>query len=81
MLKPLNLYGKIAITIIGFSAVVIAILSIISYQSGRKALTNAVVSDLFSSAYEKELALQRWLNHKVSAADAIGNSSDVRDLL
>lgn len=61
---PLTL--KLTLVFVIFAAVVLTLVSVLAYISGRSALQDATISDLLSTALEKQAALEVWFGERQS---------------
>lgn len=57
----LTITTKLTLVFVLFAVVLVAVVGTASYQNGRAALEQAAVSDLLSTALEKQNALDRWV--------------------
>ncbi len=57
----LTITTKLTLVFVLFAVVLVAVVGAASYQNGRAALEQAAVSDLLSTALEKQTALNRWV--------------------
>ncbi len=62
----LRLTPKLILSHVLFATVLLVVVSLLAYNSGRAALQAATVSDLFSIATEKEAALNNWIAERQS---------------
>ncbi len=60
---PLSITVKVTLVFLLFAVLMLTGVGALAYQSGRDALYRATVSDLVSTAIEKEAALEAWVDH------------------
>src|SRR5260221_11585491 len=70
----LRLTPKLILVFVAFAAALLVSVSVLAYQSGRAALEAATISDLVSTAVEKEAALNGWIRERQRAVTAIAAS-------
>jgi signal transduction histidine kinase len=69
----LTLTTKLTITFALFASLLLAVVSTLAYTSGRSALESAAVAELFSTAIEKQSALNAWVEE--TQTDAVSLSA------
>jgi PAS domain S-box-containing protein len=67
----MKLTPKLALIFFLFAAVLLGGLGVITYDVGRRALQNATITELESTAGEKEAALTDWADHKKAEIAAL----------
>jgi PAS domain S-box-containing protein len=81
----LNIVAKLALIFVLFAALLLAAVGVLSYTSGRAALQAAAVSELFSTAIEKQSSLNDWITETQTHATSLSASpylqANVADLL
>ncbi|HEX9926786.1 MAG TPA: PAS domain S-box protein [Anaerolineae bacterium] len=75
-LQP-NITTKLSLVFVFFAALLLAGVGALAYASGRAALEAATISDLLSTAVEKEAALNTWVEDRQSDLSALADSSDL----
>jgi PAS domain S-box-containing protein len=75
-LQP-NITTKLSLVFVFFAALLLAGVGALAYASGRAALEAATISDLLSTAVEKEAALNTWVEDRQSDLTALADSSDL----
>jgi len=77
----LGLTPKLTLILVVFAAVLLATVGMLSYNSGRTALREAAISELLSSALEKEAALDGWVEGRLSDITALTQSPSLQAVL
>jgi len=70
---------KLSLVFTLFASAVLIALAVISYNSGRTALQAATVSELLSTAIEKQAALATWVNERQEHVTVIAGSPNLID--
>lgn len=65
---------KIALTYLALGFVILIVVGILAYQSGRRALEEATVDGLTAEANEKEAELRSWIDQKLSDVRTLASS-------
>jgi PAS domain S-box-containing protein len=75
----LGILPKLVIAFVLFAAALMLVTGVASYNSGRSALQAATISDLLSTATEKEAALKTWVSDRQSDVASIIKPPDFID--
>lgn len=75
----LTITSKFALVMVLFSALLIMVVSTLAYTNGRSALEASVVSELNSSSFEKQSALNNWIAEKEAQVSALAASTDIQN--
>jgi PAS domain S-box-containing protein len=75
-LQP-SITTKLTLVFVSFATLLLAGVGALAYTSGRAAMEAATISDLLSTAVEKEAALNTWLKDRQSDLTALANSPDL----
>ncbi|MBA3962352.1 MAG: hypothetical protein H0X40_10660 [Chthoniobacterales bacterium] len=67
----LGLTTRITLVFVLFAAVLLGVVGFLAYQSGHNALRAAAISELLSSALEKETALNSWIDERAADVTAL----------
>jgi len=59
-----KLTPRLTLTLVAYAAVLLAVVGLLAYSSGRESLRSATISDLLSTAIEKQGALDEWVEEK-----------------
>lgn len=70
----LNITPKLTLIFVLFAVLLLAVVSILAYVSGRAALQSAAVAQLLSTAIEKQSALEDWVGDAQFHASALARS-------
>ena len=70
----LNIVAKLALIFVLFAALLLAAVGVLSYTNGRAALQAAAVSELFSTAIEKQSSLNDWITETQTHATSLSAS-------
>ncbi len=65
----LNITPKLTLIFVLFATVLLAVVSLVTYTSGSASLHSAAVSELLSTAIEKQAALEDWVGEAQIHAD------------
>ncbi len=81
MTRTLRLAQRLILYYVLFAAILLALVGALATYSGRQALEAATVSDLESTANEKQAALDSWLSDRLGALVALTDSLDLKQKL
>jgi PAS domain S-box-containing protein len=73
-MNRLGIIPKLTLIFVLFAALLLAVVSLLAYTSGRSALQTAAVSELLSAAIDKQAALDAWIGEAQVHATAIAAS-------
>jgi PAS domain S-box-containing protein len=77
MNRSLSLTPKVTLVFVLFAALLLMGVGLAAYESGRAALEAATMSDLLSTALEKEAALETWLRERQVNIAALARSPEI----
>jgi PAS domain S-box-containing protein len=77
MIRNMGITLKLSILFVLFAALMLAGVSTLAYTSGRQALQEAATSELFSTAIEKQAALNTWVDERLSDLVAQANTPNL----
>jgi hypothetical protein len=72
----MRLTPKITLIFVLFALALLLVIGVFAYGSGRAALQAAVISDLLSTALEKQAALDSWVTDRRDGVVTLAESSD-----
>jgi len=59
-----RLTPRLTLTLVMYAAVLLAVVALLAYNSGQASLRSATISELLSTAIEKQGALDAWVQEK-----------------
>jgi signal transduction histidine kinase len=77
----LNITPKLALIFVAFATLLLAVISVLAYTSGRSSLQAAAVSELLSNAIDKQAGLTDWIGEAQVHAGAIASSPYIQERL
>ena len=80
-MKKLGITPKLTLIFILFAGAVLVGLGIPAYSNGRTALETATVSELLSTALEKQAALDNWVAERQLSIGDIANQAQLREIV
>ncbi len=75
----LGIIPKLTLVFVLFAAAVLAGVSALAFENGRSALEAATVSELLSTAIEKQAALDAWVTDRETDLVNISHSAHLQD--
>jgi PAS domain S-box-containing protein len=78
-MKKIGITLKLTVIFVLFAGMVVAGLGIPAYNNGRNELEAATFSELFSTAMEKQAALDSWVVDRQQSISDIANQTQLRD--
>jgi len=75
----LNITPKLTLIFVLFAALLLTVVSLLAYTSGRAALEAATVSELLTTALEKQAALDAWVADRQHSIGDIANQPHLRE--
>jgi len=79
MMHSLRLTPKVTLTFVIFAFVLLSVVGVLAYTSGRTSLEQATFSGLTSAAVEKEAALETWISQAQNQIQNISESPFIRE--
>jgi signal transduction histidine kinase len=79
MRRLLRLTPKVTLTFVGFAFVLLAVVGVLAYQSGRSSLEEATFTGLISTATEKESSLETWISEAQNQMGNLAQSPFIRE--
>ena len=78
-MRSLRLTPKVTLTFVIFAVMLLALVGILAYRSGRSSLEEATFSGLVSTAVEKEAALETWISEAQNEIMNMAESPYIRE--
>lgn len=73
----LRLTSRIVLLFVAVAAVLVATVGTLAYRSGRASLEAAALSELVTSAIEKQAALETWVEERLGNLRQLGREPDL----